>query len=422
VHAQKTLEIPLQLDFVNPGAKSLALGGAFAGVADDATASFANPAGLTLLGMPELSVEIRRTRATTTSLERGRLSGTLTGVGVDTDEGPIFGESSLARYGLRYLSVVYPLPSHQWVLAAYRHELARVDQRLDSSGVLQRDQIEAIDRREPAYAAERFLQITGYGGSVAYKLRRNVSIGGAIAVYRFSLDSAYGEYTVPTLYAEPNYDEHVQLRRQDGGGNSVAPTVGVTVDRGRARLGVVYRHGASFTYTAEEGSAEARDVKFRVPHTLAVGLSMRVTPQFLVAGEVTRIAYSRLVDDFVTEQALSTGQPAAFSIDDGTEFHVALQYAPVRQGAPVRLRVGTWYDPDHSVHFRPSRTPASVKERLEDERLSAALGRGKSEVHVSGGVGVTLSRAIDFNAGIDASASNFQFSASAVMRLGRSAP
>ena len=44
--AQTAIQIPLQFDFVNPGAKSLALGGAFTGLADDATAGFANPAGL----------------------------------------------------------------------------------------------------------------------------------------------------------------------------------------------------------------------------------------------------------------------------------------------------------------------------------------------------------------------------------------
>src|SRR5262249_4349067 len=44
--AQESLQIPLQFDFLNPGAKSLALAGSFVALADDATATFANPAGL----------------------------------------------------------------------------------------------------------------------------------------------------------------------------------------------------------------------------------------------------------------------------------------------------------------------------------------------------------------------------------------
>jgi long-chain fatty acid transport protein len=37
----------VDLNLSNPGARSLALGGAFVALADDATAAFANPAGLT---------------------------------------------------------------------------------------------------------------------------------------------------------------------------------------------------------------------------------------------------------------------------------------------------------------------------------------------------------------------------------------
>ena len=47
----------IQLSFSNPGARSLGFGGAFVALADDATAAFANPAGLAQLTKPELSVE-----------------------------------------------------------------------------------------------------------------------------------------------------------------------------------------------------------------------------------------------------------------------------------------------------------------------------------------------------------------------------
>src|SRR5260221_4817885 len=76
--AQTSLQIPLQFDFVNPGAKSLAIGGAFAGLADDATATFANPAGLTQLNASEVSIEARGIRMPTKFLQSGRLSGAVT--------------------------------------------------------------------------------------------------------------------------------------------------------------------------------------------------------------------------------------------------------------------------------------------------------------------------------------------------------
>src|SRR6267143_1076492 len=49
----------LQFNFGNPGARSLGMGGAFLGLADDASAAEANPAGLTILRRPEVSVEGR---------------------------------------------------------------------------------------------------------------------------------------------------------------------------------------------------------------------------------------------------------------------------------------------------------------------------------------------------------------------------
>src|SRR6201982_695864 len=49
----------LQFNFGNPGARSLGMGGAFIGLADDASAAEANPAGLTILRKKEFSVEAR---------------------------------------------------------------------------------------------------------------------------------------------------------------------------------------------------------------------------------------------------------------------------------------------------------------------------------------------------------------------------
>ena len=57
--AQSSLQVPVQFDFLNPSARSLALGGAFVGLADDATAALVNPAGLIGLTRKEISIEGR---------------------------------------------------------------------------------------------------------------------------------------------------------------------------------------------------------------------------------------------------------------------------------------------------------------------------------------------------------------------------
>lgn len=52
-------KIPIQFSLAPPGARSLGMGGAFIAIADDATASEANPAGLTILNKPEFSFHLR---------------------------------------------------------------------------------------------------------------------------------------------------------------------------------------------------------------------------------------------------------------------------------------------------------------------------------------------------------------------------
>src|SRR5512142_1529018 len=61
----------LQFNFGNPGARSLGMGGAFLGLADDASAAEANPAGLTILRKPEVSIEGRNFRMSQVLNNRG---------------------------------------------------------------------------------------------------------------------------------------------------------------------------------------------------------------------------------------------------------------------------------------------------------------------------------------------------------------
>ena len=62
VKVPRTLELgklPIQFSLAPPGARALGMGGAFIAIADDATASEANPAGLTILTKAEFSFHLR---------------------------------------------------------------------------------------------------------------------------------------------------------------------------------------------------------------------------------------------------------------------------------------------------------------------------------------------------------------------------
>ena len=91
--------------FTNPGARSLGLGGAFAAIADDATAAFANPAGLVQIVRPEISAEIRGTGSS----------------------GPFDAEYTIdgGVSGLGFISFV--VPTRNWAFALYSHQLGSLD-------------------------------------------------------------------------------------------------------------------------------------------------------------------------------------------------------------------------------------------------------------------------------------------------------
>src|SRR5690348_11505922 len=110
--AQSTAQIPLQFDFQTPGARSMAMGGAFIGAADDASAAFTNPAGLAFLtaaGKRELTAEGRFSSIETPFLSGGRISGSVTGKGIDTVPNPIYGSDTDREARPGFVSLLVPV-------------------------------------------------------------------------------------------------------------------------------------------------------------------------------------------------------------------------------------------------------------------------------------------------------------------------
>jgi hypothetical protein len=124
--------------FTNPGARSIGLGGAFVAIADDATAAFANPAGLVQILRPELSAELRFTAAHA------------------EDDIPSDLDDSLS--GLGFFSFVYP--SQKWAVALYSHQVASV----------------GFAFVYP-YVLEREFSVRSYAAAGAFQVSEQLSIG-----------------------------------------------------------------------------------------------------------------------------------------------------------------------------------------------------------------------------------------------------
>lgn len=326
----------LQFDFSPPGARSLALGNAFVGLADDATAAYANPAGLLRLTRPEVSVEVRHRRDRQTFPDRGSASGTPTGQGIDTVDDLVFSEQESQNTGVGFLSYV-GVAGERLRWAVYRHEAARFDADIESQGPFIRS---AANRSRLAALSGRLeLDLINVGVSAAYALSDRVWLGLGVSYYSLHLDAVTRRYLTVDLespVSKPSFDpvpliaanvrdRHVQQSDDD----ALAAILGV-MWRGsgdRWSAGLVYRQSPEFDlgYSFQWGrqaiaqAAGDRDgdgvldqepnlnwvdpgvedalsgrTVFKVPEMWSVGLAWRPTPAWTLSFEANRVAYSDL--------------------------------------------------------------------------------------------------------------------------------
>jgi long-chain fatty acid transport protein len=417
----QTAQIPLQFDFLNPGARSLGMGSAFTAVADDATAAYTNPAGLTFLVKPEVSGELRYRHLDTTFLAGGRLSGVITGTGVDTMQGPLYGHSIDSAFRPYFASVVYP---HGRIsVAGFRHELALQNNSFLSQGPFQQSFLGTTvinNSRVLGLTGTRDLWIDNYGGAVAYRFSPSVSAGVEISAYRFSDTSSFASLGFVSQFGavDSTTAGKASTTTQTGTATSVGVNAGLLVTiNPKVRAGFVWRSGVAFAFTQVNvvpGSPTVTETgQFRTPTVIGGGVRVQATDEFAFAVDYDRVVYSRLVKDFISFQV----DPAIVGrvlISDGNEAHFGVEYTLTSVAHTPTIRAGAWFDPDHAVRYLTDSTNSS-----DDVRLKATFPGGASIWHYCVGVGVPLSRNFEVNAGADLASARRYVAASIVARFGQ---
>ena len=188
----------LQFNFSAPGARSLAMGGAFIGLADDATAAFSNPAGLVQIASPEVSMEFRTSDFSTEYAH----SGSFTDDPFNTS-GVNYAEADSDIRGLSFLSAV--LPREDWAVAFYRHEFLNYETAFRSEGI---GSIYPFDAAIDA-------SIYSYGLAGAFKLNDQWSFGLSLNAYQLDLDSNTRRFTTVA-------DTVVRFSTQQQGGGTAS--------------------------------------------------------------------------------------------------------------------------------------------------------------------------------------------------------
>jgi long-subunit fatty acid transport protein len=417
--AQATAQIPLQFDFLTPGARSLAMGGAFVGAADDATAAFANPAGLTQLSRKEISAEGRFRRIQTPFLQGGRVSGTVSGIGLDTIDGPSYGTDTDYHTSPAFLSLT--LPAGPVTLAVYRHDAVGIENTFFSDGAFARANFAGTidDRnRDLPLGGTRTVNISDYGGAFGVRLGDKLSVGGGVSVYTFKLASDFARYSFVSDVFSPT-DRHIISATATQHGDAVAlsaNTGALFTLRPNVKIGAQFRRGPRFPFSQHDRVSSSLDLtrtgQFKVPDVASVGVEWRVGSNVRVLGDYARVQYSQLKKDFIDIQSLSSGRQNQLRIDSGNEVHGGVEYVLLDLPKPMALRAGAWFDPDHAVRY----VPTAANDAL-DVLLRATLPGGQNLVHYTFGAGVALTNRIEFNAGADLSRRTTYVTASGVVRF-----
>ncbi|HBL28396.1 MAG TPA: hypothetical protein DD490_16305 [Acidobacteria bacterium] len=332
--------------FSNPGARSLGFGGAFAALADDATAAYANPAGLVQLAEPEVSLEMRMWRRSPPHIAGGRVDGTPTGQGIDTHVGPLFQRNHSQDFGPSFASVV--LPKGRWSFAFYGHRLAQFEDATTSQGVF------SGRSRSPALRETVDLSITSAGGAAGWRMTDRFSLGLGLVISDVSLRMQSSSYLpdgqdrfgpatfLPSLL--------VSTSRLTAEGTDVTLHAGVLARFGDQLTGsLFYRQGPEVDggTTVSRGPSfpgppSRNRAAFEVPDVAGAGLAWR-----LLGGSLTLATEV----DYVGYAGMLRGSSTVPAEHNAWEFHVGAEYALLRRSPILAVRAGTWIEKELVLFF-----------------------------------------------------------------------
>jgi long-subunit fatty acid transport protein len=447
----------LRFNLTNPGGKSLAMGGAFSAIADDATAALANPAGLGLISSIEVAVSGKRVDETLAlptarSTATGNLLApyppvTTSAVGIDT-----------STSGVEFAGVVVPI-SRRLVAAFTYAENLRFEGDAGPGGY---QYLELRDNRSPTGTTRRdyLYEYREFGSaklsnqllaaSLAFRVTEGFRIGGGVTLNRASFDldgDAGGPHRIVSqAYLSPTAQQTLTSTMSvlGLGGTQIGFVAGVHADLisgGSLTFGADYRWTQAAEGTLAVGgyvpialaSQASRVFKFRVPSDAAVGLAAHPMPGLTIAAEVQWVKYGDIFDRPLPVVSyaglLSTGYNVDGVLADLSPapnvFVPRLGFEYVAGGQDVRLafRVGYHREPAHGVTASVAAKEPSTGQPypITDPPFSDAVGAvfdgGRADDRFTGGLGLTLARSLSVDFGFDVGRDSRQLAVSVFYRF-----
>ncbi len=360
-------------DILPPGARALGLGGAFAAVADDATAAEANPAGQTILTRPEVSIHGRNADYEIQVFDPNVFDGiALNALG----PGPITGyEDSNTK--VSFASFVYPF--ERFVVSAYYHNAGA----LDATSSITSFNPTFID----TFIADTDIDVESdsFGLSGAFRVNDLISIGASIKYAQLDLnyivtssilDFSDIEFAAPNPVAAAALIDEVDAIQSitTADADDFTYNIGILFNpNGNVSGALVYKDGGSYDIDTALNYINIFNCNgapncsvppvnsvtslfigsdtIELPDIFTIGVAARPTDTLLLSLQIDRIDYDNLPE--AAGSSLIFGIPvptedigAEISVHGGVEKTILFE-TPVLGMSQIALRAGAFNDRDH---------------------------------------------------------------------------
>jgi long-chain fatty acid transport protein len=368
-----------QWNFATPGARANAMGRAFIGLADDASAAITNPAGLLSLTRPQAYFEFKDT-----DLRVARLST------FDSFTSLVPTTTSKTLAIPAFFSFSTPV-GKKLAVAFTRHEFLNYQETFHL-GV----------RPVPGAATFNFslfpvdgssnFTATSYAGSIAFAATPQIRVGLTVSLDRLNATSTATRFQFtcggqPCTAANavefqvgnplaPLIENQTSINNTSSALSMVVGALWLPTDK--VSVGIQFSKGSNLNVSeslqANPGAfnngvtnlplqnvaGSPFSVPINVPNRFGFGAAFRPTSRLLATFDFVRIGYSRLANNFVAifdNPPITGGQ---FSIPNVVEAHFGGEYLVKTNGVPVYLRAGVFTAPDHSTVFTPATPVGNV--------------------------------------------------------------
>ena len=293
-------------NFIGSGARARGMGGAFIGVADDATAISWNPAGLATLERPEASVVGIYAMDKYTVKVTSSLLGESAEVKFDQSH-PVF----------NFVSAAFPL-----VVAERNLVVAVAYQRLIDFYYKDEDDDSEYEEKGG---------VDAISPGIAVQVTPEVSVGASVNIWTGHFDEKYTDKVTPAnSYDEKNVDKFSGLNFN----------IGVMGHFEKAKIGAVLKTPLTLKDKYSYAGTDYTD-KLKFPMMFGFGVSFMPNENLTLAAdyEIRQFSKLKLYDD------ISGTEEQVEDIEDVNQLRVGLEYLVIQDFGVLPLRLGFRTDP-----------------------------------------------------------------------------